>query len=76
MLLRKNSPSILFKHSPVIHSSILNYLQSLPVIASENEEEFDSSISSVVVGVQKSYNLVILEEISYFRSNPFTLIYL
>ena len=54
-------------------SAILNYVQSLPMIASENEEEFDFSLSNVVV-VHKSNNLDVLEEISYFRSDPFTLI--
>ena len=54
-------------------SSILNYVQSLRVIASENEEEFDFSLSNVVVGVHKSNTLDILEEISGFRSDPFTL---
>ena len=55
-------------------SSILNYVHSLSVIASENEEEFDFSLSNVADGVQKSNNLSILEEISDFRSDPFTLI--
>ena len=32
-------------------SSILNYVHSLPVIVSENEEEFDLSISNDVAGV-------------------------
>ena len=54
-------------------SFILNYVQILPVIVSENEEEFDFSISNVVAGVQKSNTLDVLEEISYFRSDPFTL---
>ena len=54
--------------------SILNYVHSLPVIASENEEEFDFSISNDVAGVQKSNNLDILEIISYLRGDPFTLI--
>ena len=54
-------------------SFILNSVQSLPVIVSENEEEFDFSISNVVAGVQKSNTLDVLEEISYFRSDPFTL---
>ena len=44
------------------------------MIASENEEEFDFSLSNVVVGVHKSNTLDILEKISYFRSDPFTLI--
>ena len=34
------------------NSSILNSVYSLPVIVSENEEEFDFSISNDVVGVQ------------------------
>ena len=55
-------------------SSILNFLHSLPVIVSKNEEEFDFSISNDVVGVQISNNLDILEEISGFRSDPFTLL--
>ena len=55
-------------------SSILNYVHSLPVIASENEEEFVFSISNVVVGMQKSNTLDILKIISYFRSDPFTFI--
>ena len=54
-------------------SSILNYVQILSVIASENEDEFDFSLSNVVDGVKKSNNLDILKEISYFRSDPFTL---
>ena len=54
-------------------SFILNSMQSFPVIVSENEEEFDFSISNVVAGVQKSNTLDVLEEISYFRSDPFTL---
>ena len=40
--------------------SILNYVQSLPVIASENEEEFDFSLSNIVVGVKKSNTLYVL----------------
>ena len=35
-------------------SFILNYVQSLLVIVSENEEEFDLSISNVASGVNKS----------------------
>ena len=49
-------------------------MQILPVIASENEEEFDFSLSNVVVSVKKSNALDILEEISDFRSDPFTII--
>ena len=57
-------------------SSILNYVHSLPVIVSENEEEFDFSISNDVSGVNISNTIDILETISYFRSDPLTLIYL
>ena len=42
-------------------SFILNFVQSLPVTVSENEEEFDFSISNLVVGVQKSNTLDVLE---------------
>ena len=55
-------------------SFILNSMQSFPVIVSENEEEFDFSISNVAAGVKKSNSMDVLEEISYFRSDPFTLI--
>ena len=48
-------------------------MQSLRVIVSENKEEFDFSIDNVADGVQKSNNLDVLEEISDFRSDPFTL---
>ena len=41
-------------------SSILNFVHSLPVIVSENEEEFDFSISNYVDGVN-SNNLDFLE---------------
>ena len=40
---------------------ILNYVQIFPMIVSENEEEFDFSLSNVVVGVQKSNTLDVLE---------------
>ena len=43
-------------------SSILNYVQSLPVIASENEEEFDLFLSNVAASVQKSNNLDFLKK--------------
>ena len=49
-------------------------MQSFPVIASENEEEFDFSLSNVATGVQKINTLDFLELISDFRSDPFTLI--
>ena len=55
-------------------SFILNSVQSFLVIVSKNEEEFDFSLSNVAVGVQKSDTLDVLEEISYFRSDSFTLI--
>ena len=42
-------------------SSILNYVDSLWVIASENEDEFVFSIYNVVAGVQKNNNLDVLE---------------
>ena len=37
------------------------------------EDKFDSSLSNNVVGVHKSDTLYVLEEISYFRIDPFTL---
>ena len=55
-------------------SSILNPMHSLPVFVSENEEEFDFSISNDVSSVQISNTMDILEIISYCRSDPFTLI--
>ena len=55
-------------------SSILNYVQSFPVKAQGDKERFDSSLSNHVAGVHKSGTLDVLEEISYFRSDPFTLI--
>ena len=55
-------------------SSILNFVHSLPVIAPGKGEEFDFSISNDVAGVQISNYLDILEIISDFRSDPFTLI--
>ena len=55
-------------------SSILNSMHSLPVIVSENEEEFDFSISNDVAGVQIRNTMDILEIISGCRSDPFTLI--
>ena len=55
-------------------SSIINYVHSLPVIAPGKGGEFDFSISNDVVSVHISNYLDILEIISYFRSDPFTLI--
>ena len=54
--------------------SLLNYEQNFPVIASESEEEFDFSPFNVATRVHISNNLDILEIISDFRSDPFTLI--
>ena len=50
----------------------LNYVQNLPVIASESEEKFDFSPSNVAAGVQICKNLDILEEISDYKSDTFT----
>ena len=55
-------------------SFILYFVQSLRVIVSENEEEFDFSISNDVSGVPRSNTMDILEIISYFRSDPFSLL--
>ena len=52
----------------------LNFVHSLPVNVSEKEEEFDFSISNDVAGVQISNTIDILEIISYYRSDLFTLI--
>ena len=45
------------------HSIILNSVHILSMIVSENEEEFDFSISNDVTGVQISNTLDVLEEI-------------
>ena len=55
-------------------SSILIYVHSLPVIVSENKDEFDLSISNDVYCVHKINTLDILEIISDCRSDPLTLI--
>ena len=55
-------------------SDSLNFVHSLPVIISKKEEEFDFSISNDVAGVQISNTMDILEIISYYRSDPCTLI--
>ena len=57
-------------------SSIINYVHNLPMIALGKGEEFDFSVSNGVDGVHISNYLDILEMISDFRSDPFTLIYL
>ena len=61
-------------HTVSSDSSILNYMQSFPGKAQRAEEKFSSFLSNHVVGVKKSDTLDALEEISYFRSDPFTLI--
>ena len=50
----------------------LNYVQNLPVIASESEEKFEFSSSNVAAGVKICNTLDFLEEISYYQSDPFT----
>ena len=57
-------------------SSIINYVHSLPVISRGKGKKFDLFVSNDVVGVHISNYFDILEIISYFRSDPFTLIYL
>ena len=52
----------------------LNSVQNLPVIASKSKEEFDFSLSNVADGVQIFNTLDILEEISYYQSDPFALL--
>ena len=49
-------------------------MQSLLVKAQGAEEKFDSSLPNHVAGVQKSDTLDFLEELSHFRSDPFTII--
>ena len=49
----------------------LNYVQNFPVIASESEKKFDFAPSNVASGVKICNNLDILEEISYYQSDPF-----
>ena len=55
-------------------SDSLNFVHSLPVIVSEKVEEFDFSISNNVSGVQISNIMDIMEIISDYKSDPFTLI--
>ena len=45
-----------------------------PIVRRNSHNSFDSSLSNHVAGVHKSGTLDVLEEISYFRSDPFTLI--
>ena len=49
----------------------LNFVQNLLVIASKSEENFDFSLSNVAASVQIRNTLDILEEISYYQSDPF-----
>ena len=49
----------------------LNSVQNLPVIASESEEKFDFSPSTVAVGVKICNKLDILEKISDYKSDQF-----
>ena len=49
-------------------------MHSLPVTVSEKVEEFDFSISNNVAGVQIGNTMDIMEIISNYRSDPFTLI--
>ena len=51
---------------------LLNSVQNLPVIASESEEKFDFSPSTVAAGVKICNTLDILEKISYYKSDTFT----
>ena len=48
-------------------SSILNYVQSFPMIASKNEEEFDLSLSNVAPSVQKSNNCMFWKKYHILR---------
>ena len=50
----------------------LNFVQNLPVIASESEEKFDFSPSNVATSVQICKNMNILEEISDYKSDKFS----
>ena len=49
----------------------LNSVQNLLVIASESEEKIDIYPSNVASGVKICNTLEILEEISYYHSDPF-----
>ena len=54
--------------------SPLNSVQNFLVIASESEEEFDFSPSNVASSVHISNIFDILEKISYFKSDSFSLL--
>ena len=49
----------------------LNFVQNLPVIASESEEKFYFSSSNVAAGVKICDTLDILEEILDYQNDPF-----
>ena len=51
-------------------------MQSFPVTAQGAEENFDSSLSTHNAGVKISYILDVMEETSYFGTNPFTFKYI
>ena len=51
----------------------LNYVQNLPVIASESEEKFVFYLSNATDGVKICNKLDILEEILDYQSDPFSL---
>ena len=55
-------------------SDSLNFVHSLPVTVLEKVEEFELSISNNVAGVQIGNTMDIMEIISDYRSDPFTLI--
>ena len=55
-------------------SSIINFVHSLSMIPPGKREKIDLYIYNDVVGVHISNYLDILEIISYFRIDPFTLI--
>ena len=57
-----------------ISSNSLNFVHSLPVTISETVEEFDFSIYNEFYGVHISNTTNILEIISNYNSDPFTLI--
>ena len=54
----------------------LNFVQNIPIIASESEEKFDISPSNVAAGVKICKNLDILKEISDYKSETFSPHYL
>ena len=71
LFVKKKTPSILCKN---FSSDSLNFVHILPMTVSEKVEEFDFSISNNVAGVKISNTMDIMEIISYYRSDTFTLI--